>query len=41
MDKLSDKLEDIIQAETYGFFPTPVTRIKATQHADLKKGIME
>ena len=41
MEKLSDKLEDIIQAETYGFFPTPVTRIKATQHADLKKGIME
>ena len=34
MDKLSDKLEDVIQAETYGFFPTPVTRIKATQHAD-------
>ncbi len=39
--KLSDDLNDVVQSETYGFFPTPITRIKSNIHNDLKKGIME
>ena len=41
MDKLSDKLEDAIQSETYGFFPIPITKYTAQNHAELKKGILQ
>ena len=41
MENLSDDLNDIVQAETYGFFPIPITRIKLTNHEALKKSIFE
>ena len=38
---LSDKLEDAITNETYGLFPTPVSRFTLPNHEELKKQIME
>ena len=37
---LSDKLEDKITNETYGLFPTPVSKFSVPNHEELKKEIL-
>ena len=48
MENLSDKLEDVIQAETYGFFPTDAKNelwtvslpfVTSGLHEDAQRGI--
>ena len=37
---LSDKLEDVITNETYGLFPTPISKFSVPNHDELKKKIL-
>ena len=37
---LSDKLEDVITNETYGLFPTPISKYSLSNHTDLKNQIL-
>ena len=39
-DKLSDKLEKKITQETYGLFPTGVTRYQLDNSEELKKKVL-
>lgn len=40
MTQLSDSLTDKIQVETYGLFPTPVTKVSLGKHQEYKKEIL-